>query len=92
MYGLMETIEIFSDDHSNVKFAHLTFEDSQAAYLALLDNQYNETIEIIRPADVHLDFRRNGFFQIRSVESFAKKLQNALIRFICVFQFTIIQF
>lgn len=53
----LSKIEIFSDDHSNTKFSHVTFKESETAYLALLDcslNLESNRIIEIRPADVHL--------------------------------------
>lgn len=56
-YGPLEKIEIFSDDHSKTKFTHVTFKQSQTAYLALLDcigNLSIINIVCIQPADMHL--------------------------------------
>lgn len=55
--GCLQRIELFSDDHNGTKFAHITFTKNQIAYLALIDchlKLQSKNIEIIRPADVHL--------------------------------------
>lgn len=49
-------MEIFRVIYNNTKFAHVTFKTDRNAYCALLDckNRTNSSIDIIQPADVHL--------------------------------------
>lgn len=47
-------IQIFREDKSNTQFAHVTFKESRASYLALIDyKQLSSNIESIRPAYAH---------------------------------------
>lgn len=57
IYGSLEKIEIFHDKFNKTKFAHVTFKENLAAYCALIDckpQQKSKNIEILRPADAHL--------------------------------------
>lgn len=55
IYGPIEKIEIFRDCNTNIQFAHVTFKESRASYLALIDNKQNASrnIELVRPAFAH---------------------------------------
>lgn len=52
IYGGIEKIEIFRDVKTNKQFAHVTFKESRASYLALIDNKKNESRNM-RPAHTH---------------------------------------
>lgn len=64
----MEKIEIFRDNKTNDQFAHVTFKESRASYLALIDCK--QKLELIRPAhayqqpDSAVDLTKSSFYNL----------------------------
>lgn len=72
IYGVIERIELFRHNTTNRRFTHVTFKESRATYLALIDYKQNVSgnFDSIRPAYAHqqpdntMDTTKSSFYNL----------------------------